>query len=893
MNKHISLHDRLKRLSILLAISFGLIVVVLFYSLNGVRTNLDGIVANRFKEVVENSHNSRDFGLLHTRLQIFAKIFYADEEFVAKESEHLLNEFEKLSRRIDNHEVAGQLNDLKGEFELYLSHCNWVNVLLDWRSGQDEDINEQLLLLQEIVSEQILSIALDGGDVSYLEQLVLLLSGYRENLLEISKLNALENKETLLNGNVSDPPPLQKNLSQLVLRMQTLTASEPPIDKFGKHLISRLKYYQYLMRLYQLEMILVGEQGRKLENKASEVLAAMENADRLATSSAIETREVIDHTIVSTLVLVLCLLVMLAAVAWISLGNFLGRHIKAPMQLVRSRIESFQGGDLETPMALQRLDEWNEVEQIFNQMLVYIQENVSALVDSETRYREIFTNANEGIFRTSVSGQILEINPAAIHILGYESREQALSAGSDLAAVHYDDPQTRKKMLSQLYRQNQIRQFECQLVRQNGERFWASLSNRLVRNGAGEILYIEGTMQDISMRKAARETLLKLQIYLQNIIDSMPSILIGVDPEMKVSLWNNRAEADVGIAASSAIGTPFEESFRLLDPEHYMDSLRSTLATLQPTRLLKLKQSEKSASEEERYFDMLIYPLSSEKNRGAVIHIDDVSERVQLQDMMVRSEKMQSVGSLASGLAHEINNPLAAVLQNVQVLRHRLSPSLAKNCSVAEELGTTMDVIAEYCEQRGCLKMLDSISSAGQRAAKIVENIQSFSRQRESGFTLSAMPELIERTLDLAASDYAMRHEFAFHKIRIQREFQPAERLMCEPSQIQQVILSLLKNAAQALNGSTEDPCITLRIYAPDAENICLEIEDNGPGMDEETVRCIFDPFYSTRDVGSGTGLGLSIAYFIVSQNHQGSLSVRTEIDNGTCFVLVLPLQRP
>ncbi len=891
MKKNIALGDRLRRLSIMLAMSFIVIVVVLFYSLNGVRKNLDGIVAQRFNQVFENSHNSRDFGLLHTRLQIFLKSFYGDEDYVKNESRQLLSDFDSLAKRIDNPEIVAQLNDLKTEYQHLLKHCRWINVLLDWRSGQDKDVNEQLELVQEIVAQQIIQRALHAEDISYLEQLVLLLSGYRENLLEITALNALEQKEQLLNGLATDSPPLSEQLNQLILRMQTLTASEPPVNKFGRHLVSALKYYQYLMRLYQLEMILLGEQGRVLEEKAAKVLLAMELSDQQAASSAEETRQVIDHSIVLTLVLVLCLLSLLAALAWFFLRNFFTRHIYTPMAQVQARIEGFQGGDLETPMDLKRQDEWNEFEQVFNEMLLYIQENVTALVDSESRYREIFTNATEGIFRTSLSGKILEINPAAIKMLGYESRDQAISNVFDFGSVHYVDPKIRKNMLSRLYRSHQIQQFECLLIRQNGEKFWASLNNRLVRNGSGEILYIEGTMQDISMRKAAQESLLKLQVYLQNIIDSMPSVLIGVDPEKNISLWNRRVESEEGKSASSVIGSPIQEAFQLIRSELYMAALEGTLQTLQPTRLSKLKGVEVDDDSAERYFDMLIYPVSVEKNRGAVIHIDDISERVQLEEMMVRSEKMHSVGSLASGLAHEINNPLAAVLQNVQVLTHRLSPSLSKNRSVAEELGTSIEVIAEYCEQRGCLKMLNSIASAGQRAAKIVENIQSFSRRGDSGFALSSLPELLERTLDLAASDYDMRHEFDFHKIRIQREIERVEKLQCEPSQIQQVILSLLKNAAQALKGSADEPSISLRIYAPDSANVCLEIEDNGPGMDDETLRCIFDPFYSTKDVGKGTGLGLSIAYFIVSQNHRGSLSVKTEIGKGTCFILVLPLK--
>ncbi len=891
--KHRSgLKARLKRLALMLVLAFVLIVVGLSYTLQGVRENLDRIVEERFQQVVHNSHNSRDFGLLHTRLQVFTKTFYGDQEFLEAESRALLDDFKRLEERVDDEVIANLVRELKREFLVYLEHCRWINVLLDWRSGQDQDINEQLLLLQEIVADRTIEIALAGGDVSYLEQLVLLLSGYRENLLDIARLNAEEKKATWLNSRVDDPPPLHDQLEQLRLRMQTLTASEPPIDKFGRHLLSRLAYYQYLMRLYQLEMIQLGEKGRALSGMAAGILLAMEDSDRQAALSAGETRLVISHNISSTLALILALLSMLAGIFWFSLRNFFGNHIQAPMTLVSERLASFQQGDHQTRMVLNRDDEWGEVEKVFNQMLGDVQESVAALRESEQRYREIFINATEGIFRTSISGRILEINPAAVKILGYDSRDQAIAEVRDFAVQHYHNPRDRKEMVTRLYQQGHNRHFECLLVRRSGERFWAAINNRLIRNAAGEILYIEGTFQDISMRKAAQESLLKLQVYLQNIIDSMPSMLIAIGPEMTITLWNRRAEQEEGLPSCTAIGQPIQKAFRLIDPEHYLNALETTLENRQPTRLMKLEKLIQNDEEEARYFDMVIYPLSETENRGAVIHIDDISERVRLEEMMVRSEKMQSVGSLASGLAHEINNPLAAVLQNVQVLSHRLSPSLAKNRSVAEELGTTIDVIAEYCNRRGCNKMLQSIASAGQRAAKIVENMQSFSRRGDAAFALSSLPELLDRTLELASSDYDMRHQYAFHKIRIQRDFQPVEKILCEPSQIQQVILTILKNAAQALNTHTEDPCITLRVFPVEPERVCLEIEDNGPGMDPETTRQIFDPFYSTRDVGRGIGLGLSIAYFIVSQNHRGNLSVRTEPGRGTCFALVLPQTR-
>ncbi len=290
------------------------------------------------------------------------------------------------------------------------------------------------------------------------------------------------------------------------------------------------------------------------------------------------------------------------------------------------------------------------------------------------------------------------------------------------------------------------------------------------------------------------------------------------------------------------------------------------------------------------FFDILVYPLSSANNSGVVIHIDDVTERARFEERMVRSEKMQSVGSLASGLAHEINNPLAAILQNVQVLSRRLSPELRQNKEAAEELGTSIEVIAQYIKLRGCEKMLQSITDAGQRTAKIVANVQSFSRTDAVSFMVCSVSDLIERTLDLASSDYDMRHHYNFQNIQIVRDFHTIPNISCEMSQIQQVLLSLFKNAAQAMSHHSESPCLIVRLKQAGEEHICIQVEDNGPGMDADLCCRIFDPFYTTKDVGSGSGLGLSITYFIVTQTHNGSLSVTSDVGRGSRFDIILPV---
>jgi PAS domain S-box-containing protein len=878
-------------MSLVVVLVFILIVCVLYFSSRRVRSSIDQIVESSLQQTVENSQDSRDFGLLNARLRVFENTFYLDEKWFETENKGLQENIQNLKIDISGSHLESLLEQLQKQFSVYLDRREWLNYLLLWRSEQDKDIGELILFLQEIIAEKMISVTLEGGEIDYLEQLAVLVSGYRESLLEIAKLNAEENPAHLLFALIDSPIPLKSELDNLVMRLGTLTASEPPINRLGQHLIDHFAYYQFLMRQYQVEMARLGELTRNLDQSTAQILSAMEQIDKQTAATIDESRLEIQHTILTTVRSVQFFLLLLAVGLWFALRNLFKNHIQAPMDRVSERLKTFQQGDHSSPMQLGRNDEWDDIEAVFNQMLADLQKGFSALQESEQRYREIFNNATEGIFRSTLAGQMFELNPAAVSMLGFDSAEEAISALSDLGCQLYQDPQAREQMLERLFEQGRTLDHESIMRRKNGDLFWSSLNNHLIRDDDGEILFIEGTIRDISAHKAAQESLQQLQSYLQNIIDSMPSVLIGVDTNMQVTHWNKRAEHESILTAEQAKGLSMPDVLRLFNPTTYVPKLSETLRTRKPTRLLKVESSKKAKNGSSRFFDILIYPLSLTEAGGAVIHIDDVTERLRLEEMMVRSEKMQSIGGLAAGLAHELNNPLAVILQSVQVLGRRLSPDLDQNRKTAQELGTTIETIVEYISLRGCDKMLHSISNAGHRAAKIVENVQSFSRRGGSNFIPCTISNLLERTVELAGSDHDMRHHFDFRKISIVRDYQSVPDVCCETSQIQQVFLSLLKNAAQALSLSIDDPQMTLRIVPSGTDHVCLQIEDNGSGMDADVAARIFDPFYTTREVGQGTGLGLSIAYFIVTHNHNGRLSVISEPGKGSCFEIILPLE--
>jgi signal transduction histidine kinase len=298
--------------------------------------------------------------------------------------------------------------------------------------------------------------------------------------------------------------------------------------------------------------------------------------------------------------------------------------------------------------------------------------------------------------------------------------------------------------------------------------------------------------------------------------------------------------------------------------------------------------------DEQRFADVTVYPLTTDGDDGAVIRIDDVTDRVRIEEMMVQSEKMMSVGGLAAGMAHEINNPLAGILQNLQVMHNRITHNTDRNMTAAAEAGTSLEAIQTYMHDRGLLKMMDSVTEAGRRAAKIVDNMLSFSRKDEAHFAPNNLEELLERSVELASNDYNLKKRFDFRHILIEREYDKTlELIPCEGSQIQQVVLNLLTNSAQAMAEEADDvkkPCITLRLKR-EASMVLIEVEDNGPGMDAETRKRAFEPFFTTKEVGHGTGLGLSVSYFIITENHGGTMVLRSNQGKGSCFSIRIPFE--
>lgn len=393
---------------------------------------------------------------------------------------------------------------------------------------------------------------------------------------------------------------------------------------------------------------------------------------------------------------------------------------------------------------------------------------------------------------------------------------------------------------------------------------------------------------EVQVRSKIEKKLTGFQNYLNSIIDSMPSALIALDEQLYVTQWNQEASALSGTRLDEALNQPIFLAFQPLKP--FLPQIK---ATVEQHTVERIERVTWVKDDEPKHYALTFYPLMGGAGRGVVIRIDDITQRLSLEEMMVQSEKMLSVGGLAAGMAHEINNPLGAILHNVQNIRRRLSNELPKNLEHAEQVGIDLDTVNRYLQSREVPQLLDGIQQAGARAAKIVTHMLSFSRRSNRQMAPCDLPALIDQAVEIAGNDFDLTVGFDFKGQAIIRQFDP--QLGPVPgtaNELEQVLLNLLKNAAQAIHQREDDSepgriILRTRLNPPWAE---IQVEDNGIGMSENVRKRTFEPFFTTKEIGQGTGLGLSVSYFIITNNHKGQMEVHSTLGQGTCFTLRLPL---
>jgi len=398
---------------------------------------------------------------------------------------------------------------------------------------------------------------------------------------------------------------------------------------------------------------------------------------------------------------------------------------------------------------------------------------------------------------------------------------------------------------------------------------------------------------EIAERRQAEAEARHLQEVLQAVADSMPAALLALDVEGRVLIWNPGAEGLTGVREQEVLGR------RVWDVSPVLARYRAMAEAVAQDGVPARRREQTVELGHRRVRDVEIFPLNSGGVRGIVMRIRDVTRRVQMEEIAVQSAKMASVGGLAAGVAHELNNPLGAILQGLQMVDMAFDVDQPLTRTRLLEHEVDVEALRRYVEARDVPGYVQEMRAAAQRAARIVTELLGYSQSGGFELTTCDLNDLIRRTLDLAATDFDLRRQYDFRNIEIIWELDPdLPALSCDGPQIQQVILNLVRNAAQAMAVVAETRATEASPYRaqltvrterlPGA--VRMVVEDNGSGVPEPARPHLFEPFFTTREAGEGAGLGLWLCWTIVVERHGGWIWAESEEGRGTRVVVELPL---
>ncbi len=480
-----------------------------------------------------------------------------------------------------------------------------------------------------------------------------------------------------------------------------------------------------------------------------------------------------------------------------------------------------------------------------------------------------------------------------VHQFGY-SRDELISGKVSYASLVHPEDLERMNLEIEEYTTGRVDRYrqEYRIVTRDGGVRWVDDRTSIIRDEDGRVVEYQGIVLDVTERNRAQMALVASRRMLSEVINTIPVRVYWKDLDLRYLGCNRLFAADAGYAEpESLIGKDdFVLSWAKQAEVHHAEDRR----VLEYGEKILHMERHHVVRDKEVWLRVSKVPLIDGAGRiyGLLGTYDDITESKKMQEIMVQTEKMMSVGGIAAGIAHEINNPLGIVLQAAQNLVQRTRPDFAKNVEAAQAVGLDMDLLAEYMRKRKLDVFIRDIESAALRAAVIIRHMLDFTRRSESKRAVCDPVGIVRKALALVQSDYDLKKNYDFKKIDVRLDMDDELPVInCTETEIEQVILNLLRNSAQAMaeaDSSVESPHINIRVSGL-SEGVRIEVEDNGPGISPDIQARIFDPFFTTKPPGQGTGLGLSVSYFIVTQSHKGRMSVESTPGAGARFIIELP----
>jgi PAS domain S-box-containing protein len=473
------------------------------------------------------------------------------------------------------------------------------------------------------------------------------------------------------------------------------------------------------------------------------------------------------------------------------------------------------------------------------------------LTISEDKYRGLFENANEGIILLKNQQlQIVDVNREVEKVTGYIKGELIQKEVFDLFSP--EEMEKTKAYFKEVAEIGEGRTDSLSLIKKDGVSTEVDLSTK--RIDLGDESFYQMIFRDLTEQRKLEKKIRQSKRNLEAIFDGIRDQLSLQAPDYRILRVNRAVVENYQTTFEKLLNQKCYEAYFQRSQPCERCPVSVTIETKQPATSI-MKSSEGNTT-----LQIFSYPILDEKGNvlSAIEYMKDITEEQRLQEQLIQSEKLAGIGILASGVAHEINNPLSGIIGMAEIALEEEDPT--KNESY-----------------------LKDILDCAQRISEIVKGLRSYSRaakKEEQG--LVDLNEVLEETLKM------VRLVAQKTPVEVIKKFQPVEKIQSNIGEIQQVFTNLITNAFQAMDGKGGKLVLSTRSIGNSVE---VKVSDQGMGIPQKHLNQIFDPFFTTKKPGEGTGLGLNIVYRIVTK-HEGTIDVESKEQIGTTFIIKFPIRR-
>lgn len=475
--------------------------------------------------------------------------------------------------------------------------------------------------------------------------------------------------------------------------------------------------------------------------------------------------------------------------------------------------------------------------------------------ESEYRFTELFERLHEGILFNTHEGKIIDVNPAMVQLLGYESKEELLKHNF---AEMYDDPSARPAMIGKLEGSGELRDNEIVLRRKDGKKVYCISSGFVTRDAAGKPIRLQGTFVDVTERMEMERRLRREQEFVRRLVDSFPDMIVVVDREGRFTFVSERIKDILGVSPEEYIGKKIGERLDSNGKHRAQEMFERVISGREA--YVQIEIQARHANGSWRMLRITASPFCDENGTisGMVSSGRDVTEAKSVEEQLARKEKFAAMGEMLAGAAHELNNPLTAILGVADLLRERARDQSAQ-------------------------RQIDLILQQGRRAAAIVQNLLTLSRSPLPGRSRIQIEQLVNQALQ------NRRTALATKNIAVKKEFPPdLPSVDGDPRQLLQVFLNIIANAEQSISGARDHGALEVSIERV-GDRVRVSFADDGPGIPADNLGKIFDPFFTTQRPGGNSGLGLTICLAVL-KDHGGTIEVQSKLGAGARFDILLPV---